>query len=1015
IEMGKAILKVYTQEKIDTNEEYFLEKKLEIYLNGGENFLNKNKNMTKADETNLAEVATYYGKVDELKDKELKEKYKEIVDALKINDKKLEEKLKYYLFLIEIEQDQNFKKLKEENKEPLLKSLEVYNKKILDEKKFIKDIIEITNNTNNDIVTGIINGMKKGAFKYTYTDKVYHPIQNGIKNLLQKTTKKNKEIMEEIILTGNGSLLKGNVNVFRKVDFKKDTSDILNTNNVDELLTKMKTIEDQIPTAVKKQKKKLNTTYKVYQQIISDRHKGEIISWAFPTTNPDAALIVRKKKGYDYYKFRTLTSIEEFKFRLQDLGVSAVKISLKPKSPQKGKTKGAFTMKVSDFEASVKEVNKENVLDFVSLMKSYKVKAGVNALKVKVTGMKSFKMSNSYTAFRGLQALFEYLREFTKNTLEPVLNPAGVLNYLKKKVIDPLTEDDVIKDLKDRATTRNWKVNFKISKLYDFATIQGEQAKTIDTKLTLYFTTGMIEALRNIKKVLGKQEYDKLLDEIFLHEKTELDKSKELWNEFNTKGVEQFITNHASDLNDEEKNLLRQTGDPAKVIARMAHRFAEKTAGTSQEELIKVMGSIDYLQTIKSLSAKDTTLFWKEIEKIKKAMQTIAGQTKVITDRDVFNAFPNANKVFAKYIANENKEPVEVVVDISGVKANQIGSLLANKGLLEDGNLKSNITLVLAGDMANPGEKNAVENACKFVKDLKQECGRGSSVSWVIGGALLKASNENTDRGKQLRELTEDAVIKAVYRLSNGYLLTGAGVIGEDVRKEIKKNTTKDDGTTIENFINTILVFRAQMGNELGADLIVPLKDTDTFAKRLKNITQKTEFNKKEIEKLLNLSEELIYEKKGIIQNTTPAKDLNQITVNKNITLPAEVTQLKKDIVNDEKKIKGKEAPAKIMQTKGGTTVSIEVTLGNMQKINDVRKIEEKKIADIKLASTQRVELDPIKTTDLIMMKIQGYALSAIKLGLDTVKATALYDKLIGKNIKDKNQRERYKAIAAAA
>ena len=364
-----------------------------------------------------------------------------------------------------------------------------------------------------------------------------------------------------------------------------------------------------------------------------------------------------------------------------------------------------------------------------------------------------------------------------EETLEEIAVFIQNLAEKLKQTMERVLEPKVAQELRGAAEIRGWDLTL-VSK-DDYSDLQTTHERIVGgIQAHLYMSSGMVKILAKLSKILTKEKFDELVEQIFLHERIEVLKAEQLKTE-RTAGNNNFTDSE---------------------IAQKSHDFAVEFSGDKQKALFTVMGDIEILQNPGDIvTREDLKKLQNSIDNVRAALFTISGRE--YSQVEILDKFENARGAITEFIANSEVDQREVVVDITKTKGNQVGILLQGMGLMNNGVLKPGLRVILAGDMADPSNSQAVKGVITLMKEYAS-----SSIEWVPGKAILEVMDGN----QELRKLAIAGHLKVVTALSSGYLLTGSGYVSDEVVAMAKKETGSQDisATILSDFLNSLLMLK---------------------------------------------------------------------------------------------------------------------------------------------------------------------------------------------------------------
>jgi hypothetical protein len=560
----------------------------------------------------------------------------------------------------------------------------------------------------------------------------------------------------------------------------------------------------------------------------------------------------------------------------------------------------------------------------------------------------------------------------------------------------------VLAMLKDNVAIRAWDLKIvepQTPETQGYIDVQTEIMQ--DGKVTLRMTTALVDSLEQAKQLLPDAIYNELVDQIFLHERLEILKIESLKQE-----------------RQEGKNRLTDA-----QIAIQSHEFAANNAGDKQKAFLESISAFRDLQTsVAEPTPNDVARLQASLDKAKDSLSIITGNP--ITQAQVLAQFDTARKTLTEFVAKTAVEQREVVIDITGTKSEQIMGLITGMGLMKDGVLKTGIRLILAGDMAEP-TKDSIAETVRIINLLSAN--QASSIEWVPGKTVFETM-ENPADGQALRDLAIKGNLKIATALSNGSLLTGSGTASDEVIGMIKTATKLQNlnAMTIADILNTNLMLRYDLATKIGADTILrKLAEGQSYDAILpEGIDVSAEFgmNREQLVKLLDRGYKTIFSKDGILNNTVPSQLFpRQLTVLRDIQLSPEITQIREAVVNtpvegrsaeDGQKIMKLDAVTLSQRTEDGMVASMKISSQNMAKIDNMSAPMTP--ADITLTGSQRIDLDGLKDTELLLYKIKIFVATFVNRGLNSIKSLPILKSLFT-STQDRNLFEKYKSLASAA
>ncbi|MCP4482485.1 MAG: hypothetical protein GY817_06920 [bacterium] len=321
-----------------------------------------------------------------------------------------------------------------------------------------------------------------------------------------------------------------------------------------------------------------------------------------------------------------------------------------------------------------------------------------------------------------------------------------------QKVLQPAVMDR----LEEEAKMRGWKLVLVTKD--DHASLQSKWIDSVKSEwvevdengqVTFYISTAFYNTLEMIinaiekSKILGLEKteiMDKLIDElmlqIFLHEQNEKNKLDE----------------------------LLKKGKAQNIAGKLAHDYALQESGSYQKLLVEYLGDLHTVQSAKYYADMTQADIGKIQQSLDRSLEFFETLINTNIPKEKFNkVFRTARQVIAEFSANQYYKDGLYILNVSDFNAAELKQFLSAHDLLN----KKGLRVILASDIANPGDSQAVAQVKRLVNNSK-------NVEWVYGEAVeehIEATNKR---------------IKRVAVLPTGDILTPAGVLSEENYQSIR-------------------------------------------------------------------------------------------------------------------------------------------------------------------------------------------------------------------------------------
>ena len=335
--------------------------------------------------------------------------------------------------------------------------------------------------------------------------------------------------------------------------------------------------------------------------------------------------------------------------------------------------------------------------------------------------------------------------------------------------------------------------------------------KSVGEKNTIYITKGMRKLLNNMSKILTVEKYLELVNQIIEHERLELEYIKQ-----------------------------------GKTEAE-AHKLALADAGELQKmfgENIKVM--MDLMRAEDSFSTREKQEeTWTKLEQVKTMIAKMRGVSiDQVSMTEVLDLFPNVKNEYGRNLVSSGEKQElesEVIVSLADCKGEDIMTYLARLGLVENGNIKQGLKIVLVHDIANPEDTAAFLKAVKVIQDLyKKSSGR---ISLVIGANGFEILKENDERTAAIKNLIFTNIAKVAHKTLDGRFITSTGFVSIETLAALKASEGAVNENVVANILNTVFKFSVNMDDMFGASfsrgLDSELGVDETFEQRIEIFNKK--------------------------------------------------------------------------------------------------------------------------------------------------------------------------------
>ncbi|MFC1546220.1 protein kinase [bacterium] len=516
-------------------------------------------------------------------------------------------------------------------------------------------------------------------------------------------------------------------------------------------------------------------------------------------------------------------------------------------------------------------------------------------------------------------------------------------------------------------TNRTYKITVKNIERADIITyndVEGINSEIKHGTINSVFTSALIKILKKLQRKMSDTQFSNLLDELLLHE------------------------------------LLETSGVTHTEVVEIL----------TQENIINLVDNMEYLQDVKEITAKNSQEIWNRISAVEKYFEN---EKIPFEENEMFNMFNNLKRLYIK----KEQRFKEIIISIAGVPASKIRGLLSSAEVIDKkGNLVKNTKVILVRDMAGKTYDNITDlrNIAKELETISKTSIPGS-LTWILGSKALNIANENTEQGEILRELTAKGIAKPVLKLMDSRLMSSCGYLSADVLKTVKDTKGILNAGSCEDLINSIFIFRAVVFDELSKEQIDKLEQHKKLEDKANALlsAKENELKKLKIDsltavKLLNLSS-MIYGKNGIL-NTTDEKGF--LNVKKDY---AEVRQVPLGLkITEEDNLVTKASTTEPDKIDTVITKTLIPETGFI--VLDSESIKNKIKENIETGNKPLTELIEIPKQEMRMLEILNFVTTLANLTLSkAVNIDPLIDLVFGKRITDNKEREKYKAIAAAA
>jgi hypothetical protein len=323
----------------------------------------------------------------------------------------------------------------------------------------------------------------------------------------------------------------------------------------------------------------------------------------------------------------------------------------------------------------------------------------------------------------------------TVELLEEIgINIKNMREGVENKISEMLNGIEMTKEMRDRLKIRGWKIEVEEEEGMD---VQSRYEEADGGLARIRISKGLVEFLKKIKTEKSEEEYESLIQEIFLHERIEM--------------------------------LYRQRHPEAS--AQVAHEFAIANSGERQKNLVKALPIIEELSKIESgnkMSREKLDSVQKMIDEIKVLMG--------VSESGIYRMYSNVERSIVNTVAENSYSNKEIVLEINGKSVEGIKSEV-NRLKIEN---KVGLTIILVGEPTEIGKIGELES---YILENSNPMMR---MEWIIGRAVYG----EVQRGR-LRGLQESGQIEIARAMGNGYLLTASGIVSESLYSQLLMESEK--------------------------------------------------------------------------------------------------------------------------------------------------------------------------------------------------------------------------------